>query len=36
VHRRVIRTQLQRLAKDKANNVKMAKTGFHWEVTNKG
>lgn len=35
VHRRVIRAQLQRLAKDKANGVKMAKDGFNWYVSSK-
>ncbi len=34
VHRRVIRAQLQRLAKDKANGVKMIKDGAHWLVSN--
>ena len=34
VHRRVIRAQLQRLAKDKANGVKMVKDGAHWLVSN--
>lgn len=34
VHRRVIRNQLQRLAKDKANGVKMVKKGFNWLVEN--
>ena len=34
VHRRVIRAQLQRLAKDKANGVKMVKDGFNWMVAN--
>ena len=33
VHRRVIRAQLQRLAKDKANGVQMKKDGFHWMVS---
>jgi hypothetical protein len=35
VHRRVIRGQLQRLAKDKANGVKMSKDGFNWVVSAK-
>lgn len=34
VHRRVIRAQLQRLAKDKANGVKMTKDGYNWFVSN--
>lgn len=35
VHRRVIRAQLQRLAKDKANGVSMVKKGPHWIVSKK-
>ena len=35
VHRRVIRAQLQRLAKVKENGVKMAKDGFNWYVSPK-
>ena len=35
VHRRVIRVQLQRLAKDKANGVSMVKKGPHWIVSKK-
>ena len=35
VHRRVIRAQLQRLAKDKDNGVGMKKVGAHWIVENK-
>jgi len=35
VHRRVIRAQLQRLAKDKANGVSMVKKGPHWIVAKK-
>lgn len=35
VHRRVIRAQLQRLSKDKANGVKMEKDGYNWFVTNR-
>lgn len=35
VHRRVIRAQLQRLAKDKANGVSMVKKGPHWIVGKK-
>lgn len=34
VHRRVIRVQLQRLAKDKANGVGMKKQGANWWVSN--
>lgn len=34
VHRRVIRAQLQRLAKDKANGVKMVKQEYNWLVSN--
>lgn len=33
VHRRVIRAQLQRLAKDKSNGVKMEKDGYNWYVS---
>jgi hypothetical protein len=32
VHRRVIRAQLQRLAKEKANGVMMKKDGYNWIV----
>lgn len=35
VHRRVIRAQLQRLSKDKANGVAMVKKGPHWLVSKK-
>ena len=33
VHRRVIRAQLQRLAKTKTNGVKMVKDGYNWIVS---
>jgi hypothetical protein len=35
VHRRVIRNQLQRLSKEKANGVVMKKNGFNWYVSSK-
>lgn len=35
VHRRVIRAQLIRMAKDKANGVVMKKDGFNWYVSSK-
>lgn len=34
VHRRVIRAQLQRLAKEKTNGVSMKKDGANWYVAN--
>lgn len=35
VHRRVIRAQLQRLAKDKGNQFTMKKIGPHWTIENR-
>ena len=35
VHRRVIRAQLIRLSKEKANGVVMKKSGFNWYVSHK-
>jgi len=34
VHRRAIRAQLQRLAKEKGSGIAMKKIGFNWMVTN--